>query len=226
MLCSAYIHYKYSHSLTCKSRVQKVPMLEMKTVVLLMIISLSKLVDQGHCEDITLSLCSNGTFIRWTWTDRGEDMYEILLCSNYSTCYKSVMPIKFTEATNEKCKSNGTSYNISYILETFDDCTCSKFITSIQDCSPSTMCMTTSSTLSNNNSSTKPMQDIDMSTQYIDMSTQDINMSTVSTQDILIALLAILAALLVIVTIGWVCTCWAMHKSQKREMNINTTNIR
>ena len=95
------------------------------------------------------------------------------------------------------CKTTHcNSDNISYILEALNNCTCSQFAASTQDFSPSTMSMINS------------------------------NPSTISTQDILIPLLAILAALLVVVTVGWVCTCCAMHKSRRREMNINSTNIR
>ena len=39
------------------------------------------------------------------------------------------------------------------------------------------------------------------------------------------AVVGILGVLLATVTTGWMCTCWAMKK-RRREMNINTTNIR
>ena len=193
----------------------------MNALVLLMILKL--LVDQGHCEHITLISCykdSEGIIKQMGIEYHIENISESELCSSNST-YKPVMLIRHCKTT--------TNYINSYILEIFQNCICSEFVTNTQDCSPSTMSMTTSamsnntstqdhtdsmtlSTLSNNNQTTNPMQDI--------------NTSTIPIQNILIALLAISVALLLIVTAGWVCTCWAMHKSQKQEMSINTTNIR
>ena len=44
-------------------------------------------------------------------------------------------------------------------------------------------------------------------------------------QAILGTVVSILGILLAIVSIGWMCTCWAMQK-RRRKMNINATNIR
>ena len=44
-------------------------------------------------------------------------------------------------------------------------------------------------------------------------------------QTVLGAMVGIFGVLLAIVSTGWVCTCWVMQK-RRREMNINTTNIR
>ena len=49
--------------------------------------------------------------------------------------------------------------------------------------------------------------------------------TTMISQAALGAMVGILAILLAIVSTGWVCTCWVMQK-RRREMNINTTNIR
>ena len=172
----------------------------MKAVVQLMIIIL--LVDQRLCQDITPSSCSEGT-IEWMWTkNQGMYQFDIKVCLFNTTCYKSEMPMTLKRANRETICSttdcNSCHSNISYILETSDKCTCRQFVTSSQDCSDST---TTSASFNN-----------DLSTNLI--------------QDILIPLIAILSVLLAIVTVGWVCTCWAMHKNRRREMNINTTNIR
>ena len=171
----------------------------MKAVVLLLIIQI--LVEQGLCEDITLSLCSKGT-IKWTSLN-SQTMYQLQLCTFDSTCYKSVNPIKFERESNvttmmcEQCTNDDCSgCNVSDVLHTFN-CSKTEYATSPQDCSE----FTSTSALSNNSPSTK------------------------LTQDILIALLALLAVLLAIVTAGWVCTCWTMKK-RRRAMNINTTNIR
>ena len=166
----------------------------MKAVVLLLVIQI--LVEQGLCEDITLSSCSNETM---KWMQLSQTMYQLQLCPFNSMCYESG-PIKFERTSNEMCGycTNGgcNGCDVLDILHTFD-CSKTDYATSPQDCSE----FTSTSAPSNNSPSTK------------------------LTRDILIALLALLAVLLAIVTAGWVCTCWATKK-RRREMNINTTNIR
>ena len=178
----------------------------MKTAVLLLIIRI--LVYQGLCEEIALRLSScskgsNGT-IKWIRiNDHSEEKFNLKLefCSFNSICYESeevtgMTFIRVNEDNHAQCKKCNNFNNC-------DSCNISHILETFDKCTCSQQPPTSS-------------QD----------STITCAMSTKLTQDILIALLAILAALLLIVTTGWVCTCWAMHKNRRQEMNINTTNIR
>ena len=172
---------------------------KMKAVVLLMIAKL--LVYRGLSEGITLSLCSNGSngTINWMYNINGWYDTEIEFCSSISGCYKSTVPMTFNGTKNE----NNTCQSCNNTTGCYS-CNISYILKNFDECTCSQQPPTCSQ----------------------DCSTCNNGLSTKFTQDILITLLALLAVLLVIVTAGWVCTCWAMHKSRKREMNINTTNIR
>jgi hypothetical protein len=218
----------------------------MKAAVLLVIIKF--LVDQGHCEDITLSL-SDGT-IRWMWTENQTKLlHKVELCLFNSTCYKSVMPIILSKVTINtmpcsNCTTNDcgdgtikwmrTQHQKEYEIELcLFNLTCYKSdmpITFKRALPSNENKITGSHYKSYDILETIPIIDNYTCSQFA-TSTQECsdsnnNPSTDLRQYILIALIALLAALLAIVTAGWVCTCWAMRKSRRREMNISTTNIR
>ena len=153
-------------------------------------------------------------------------MHTLQLCSlDKSTCEVGTTDefqncddhYKFTMC---KLRDNHTDFYFSMCHDPQGSQTLSSMLTSATNCpiitpTPATnmlytMCTMTHTTTVSISSSVPPIPSMTDKTMQI---------------SILGAMVGILSVLLAIVTAGWVCTYWAMKK-RRREININTTNIR